>query len=389
MPGARFPRGDRLNVPFRSLERIIPIVVTRLSANPSGGRRSVSRDQPAMGTGSQTGRYLVVLGLFVGALLGATLAVNVVVDPLWYYRGNRITGMNFGYDERIGKTNQFLKDPRGYDCLLFGGSRATLLDVGKIEGHRCYNYAVSAAVVGEFIDFAVYAKSRGIAPSLVIADVNEFTFRRDRQATRTPDFILRGEDPPSMLLSYLSLSALRFSLATLRKWSSHDRYYRSDFVGDVIPWHGRYVPRPLRPAATPAPAASLYRADIVPHYARLRAVFPQARYVGYVPPVSAWRIAQLELDGVLDQYLDLVLETARHFDTFYDFGVPSAVTENPKLTYDGGHYFPAINDRVARAITTGAPDFGLVVDWRAPEAYKREFRARVANFLRFAVADSR
>mgnify|MGYP001102006913 CR=1 FL=1 len=93
-------------------------------------------------------------------------------------------------------------------------------------------------------------------------------------------------------------------------------------------------------------------------------------------------MAELELDGVLDEYLDLVIESARNFDLFLDFGVPSEVTENPQLTYDGSHYYPAINDRIAKAISGGSPEFGLAVDWRAPDIYKREYRRRVAEFLR-------
>ena len=331
-------------------------------------------------------RYLLVLGITLGAILSATLAVNLVIDPLWYDRGNRISGMNYGYEERIAKTNQFLKNPTSYDCLLFGGSRATLLNVGKIEGQHCFNYAVSASTIGEFVAFADYAKGRGISPSLVIVDVSEFAFRLDPNATRPPEFILRGENPPPMIKSYLSLGALRFSLATLRNRSSHDRYYRHDFVGDVLPWHGSYRPPSLRATKASTSGASPYRNDVVPLYARLRTVFPAARYVGYVPPVSAWKVAELELEGVLDEYLDLVIASARNFDLFFDFDVPSEVTENPQLTYDGSHYFPAINDRIANAISGGSPDFGLVVDWRAPDAYKREYRRRVADFLRTTIA---
>ena len=36
----------------------------------------------------------------------------------------------------------------------------------------------------------------------------------------------------------------------------------------------------------------------------------------------------------------------------------------------------------ARSIACGGgPDFGLVVDWRAPDIYKREYRRHVADFL--------
>lgn len=52
---------------------------------------------------------------------------NYIIDPLWYDEGNRITGKNFAFNERVSKTNLFLQDKEQYDCLILGNSRVTLL----------------------------------------------------------------------------------------------------------------------------------------------------------------------------------------------------------------------------------------------------------------------
>ena len=41
-------------------------------------------------------------------IAGACFLINCLVDPLWYLRGNVLTGINYPFNERLSKINQFL-----------------------------------------------------------------------------------------------------------------------------------------------------------------------------------------------------------------------------------------------------------------------------------------
>jgi len=45
--------------------------------------------------------YLAWLLATVGVIVAACFAVNCLVDPLWYLRGNVLTGVNFAFNERL------------------------------------------------------------------------------------------------------------------------------------------------------------------------------------------------------------------------------------------------------------------------------------------------
>ena len=101
------------------------------------------------------------------------------MDPLWYFNGNRHEKLNFAFNERLTKTNQFLKKLHDYDCLIFGSSRTTVLNESLIENYRCFNYSFSAGRIGEFNAFASYAEEIGAAPRLILIGVDDFNFVED------------------------------------------------------------------------------------------------------------------------------------------------------------------------------------------------------------------
>ena len=87
--------------------------------------------------------YLGWLVATAGLIVAACFAVNCLVDPLWYLKGNVLTGVNYPFNERMATVIRFLPRLRDYDCIILGTSRATLLPEEKIEGYRCYNLAIS------------------------------------------------------------------------------------------------------------------------------------------------------------------------------------------------------------------------------------------------------
>lgn len=322
--------------------------------------------------------YLAALVATASVLAGLCLAVNLLVDPLWYLHGNLVTGVNFAFNERVAKLNQLLPRMQDYDCLIMGSSRTTLLPERRFAGHHCFNLAFSGGRINEFLLYAHYLRERGFAPSLLIVGVDPFDFRGPMPDPDVPDFIRADAEPPSLLRTYLSLDALDFSIRTLEDDSPHHRYYDRD-LNCRIEVRAR-VYRPPR-VLTPFPNPTEIHSERAALYLQLRRMFPTARAIGYVPPVSAWTIARISLSGDLNGYLTALDHIAPGFDEFLDFGIPSAITATTSDTLDGSHYSEAVNARIAVALQSGEPEPG--VDWHRQSslAIAALYRERLARLV--------
>ena len=80
-------------------------------------------------------------GLVTSVLLGSVAAINWAIDPLWYGNGNILNGKNFTFNERITKTNLFLRtnEKVNYDCIILGSSRVTALRPSNFVNQQCFN----------------------------------------------------------------------------------------------------------------------------------------------------------------------------------------------------------------------------------------------------------
>lgn len=328
--------------------------------------------------------YLTALALGVAALSLPAFVLNMLVDPLWYDGGSRLSDENLAFDERTSKSNLFLKDPGRYDCLVLGSSRVTLMDVRQIRGHTCFNYAYSDGRVAEHLAFARYAKAKGMRPKLVIIGVEEFQFRPYKRVPVVPDFVREGTEPKPQWLTYLSLGALGFSINSIRKTATTlHRVYDREFICRLHEPRHVYDPPPMKleRAQPPRGPGAGFVPDKIALYREIGEVFPEARYLGYVPPISLWRVGQFIRNGTLDNYLGVMYGASKVFDRMLDFSVPSPVTTDKSLTVDGSHYEVAVSDRIA-AMLSGAPmEFGLDVTALSREAYASRFKAALATEL--------
>jgi hypothetical protein len=122
-------------------------------------------------------------------------------------------------------------------------------------------------------------------------------------------------------------------------------------------------------------------------FVQLRHMFPEAHAIAYVPPVSAWIIAQIGFDGGLDSYVEALRRTASAYDEFVDFGLPSATTIDPANTYDGSHYSEAVNRQVAAALSQGTAGFGSRWGARDDAEIAAEYRTRLRHYGLLAAPD--
>jgi len=294
----------------------------------------------------------------IAVVAGACFGANALIDPLWYFNGNVVTGVNYTFNERLAKMNYLLPRLEQYDCLILGSSTAALLPERRIQGRRCFNLGFSSGVVSEFLLYAKYLRARDFRPKLLIVGVDEFDFEGPTVAPNVPDFIVKGADPPAVWRTYLSLDALDFSYRTLRGDYPNHRMFGRDLQSHIIPRGRPYKPPAQLAAQAIPPEFHPERAEM---YIELRRLFPEARAVGFVPPTAAWTIAQLKLDGRLDAYLEALHRVSTAFDEFLDFGIPSEITVSTTNTFDGLHYDDAVNEHTLAALLSGQTAPG--VDW--------------------------
>ncbi|HYM02760.1 MAG TPA: hypothetical protein VET85_07415 [Stellaceae bacterium] len=303
------------------------------------------------------GRYLAMVIAVVVAVVGLCLVLNILVDPLWYFRANVLTGVSYAFNERLAKVDRFLPRMAEYDCIILGSSTAALVPERMISGYHCFNMGFSGGRVSEVLLYGKYLRARGFAPKLLIVGVDKFNFDGPDLKPDVPDFIRDNRDPPPFWQSYLSLDALGFSIRTLRGDYPNHRTFDEEFRSHIIARRKPYVPPQVGPRDDPGE----YHPERAEMYVAVRRLFPEARAIGFVAPTRAWTFAQLKVDGWLDLYLGAIRQIAPAYDEFIDFAVPSEITMSTTNTYDGIHYVDAVNDRIAAVLVSGKPPPG--VDW--------------------------
>tara|TARA_R110000868_G_scaffold877_20_gene6678 strand:+ start:12289 stop:13299 length:1011 start_codon:yes stop_codon:yes gene_type:complete len=321
-------------------------------------------------------RYLATLVLTAVLCCLAVLAFNASVDPLWYFSGNRFKPINFAFNERLSKANLIAGHESKYDCVIFGDSRVTLLPEGDIKGYHCFNFAISAGAVSEFVDYANWLKGRGFVPRLVIVGVSAGDFRPRKAPRNVPDFIKSGGNPTSPYIKYLSLDVLGMSWRTLFGNSPIDRVYDRDFQS-VVAVSDTYDPKkPIRDIH----AGPFDNREPMEKYRELRSIFPDALYIGYTPPISAWAIADYENIDWLASYTRALHDASDIFDRYIDAGIPSPATINPKNTYDGTHYARSVNAEIATSLVVGSAAPSLDVKSMTAVEMLDTYRQRLNTF---------
>jgi hypothetical protein len=324
--------------------------------------------------------FLLYLEIVVGLTALFCLlvfAINRMVDPLWHFGGNILFDENYAFNERHSKSNLYLKNALRYDCIILGNSRVTLLNQTHIPGYKCFNFAFSAATPGELVEYVKYIKKMGKTPKYAIIGVDGRNFWRNERASRSPDFILQLRAPPNLFHDYLNISAFGFSLRTLVRNPPFPRYYRNDFSPGILATPS-YVPSTC---VTPSTTDREFTLNAMRHYQQIRELWPDAKLIGYVPPISAWEFGPLYYDKTLSGYIDAIYEASTLFDDFFDFSVPSPITRNAKRSFDGDHYNLDVNRLIADTISGGRRHFGLDVKTLTRTEYRRAFISAVEHFI--------
>ena len=319
-------------------------------------------------------------GLVTSFLLGSVAAINWLVDPLWYSHGNILTGKNFAFNERITKTNLFLRESKEeeYDCIILGSSRVTTMRSSEFTEHNCFNYALKGAEIPDFVSYANSLQERGIDPKIVYIGIDGFNFV-EKEPKEQPPVSLDSLQTPSFLQAYLSADVLLFSAMTILGVSPdpgnyYDRNFEPvDFANPPV-YDGKFYKPAVR-----------QRCDLgsVETFASLREFFPNAKFVGYVPPRSSWSLVNDTYGrGLMDCYLSAFHQLSQSYDEMYDFSIPSAVTKNADNTFDGSHFSVEINNKIAKILQKdSAENFGIRIDKYSFADYRQAYRLQLRKFL--------
>lgn len=300
---------------------------------------------------------------------------NVTIDPLWYSGGNRLTGVNFSWNERISKTNLFLQNrPQTYDCVLFGTSRSTLFRTSSLTENRCFNYSFSSGKIEEFLNYAAYMKQKGFKPAKVYVEVDPRSFDKKSEVQSYSPVT----DPMPVYRAYLfSLGALQLSYKTITRDHSTNRIYDQKFEGkldaDLPVFQPELISAPEKNTCDPAR---------IEFYRTLKQTFPDASFVGFVAPVSAWYVFNERYStGLMNCQLAGVYTVSNFFEQMYDFSVPSDLTTRLDNTYDGNHYFPRVFARIAKVLEQKQTGPGINLDQYSLASYQALYASRLREFL--------
>ena len=341
-------------------------------------KRSASR--PAQNKNSNSKFSFSIYGLVTALMLGSVAAINWAIDPLWYNKGNVLTGKNFPFNERITKTNLFLrtKEQANYDCIILGSSRVTALKASEFTDKTCFNYAFKGGEINDFVNYANFLQEEGVDPEIVYVGVDGLNFV-EKERTEQRLTTVKNLQTKSFVEAYLSADVLLFSAMTMLGLSPDPaNYYDRNFEPADFDNPPAYNPEFYKPN-------SPQRCDpsYIETFKSLKEFFPNAKFVGYVPPRSAWSMIDDTYGrGLMDCYLTAFYQISQSYDAMYDFSIPSEVTKNPAYTHDGSHYSVATNNRIAK-ILQGQPteSFGVRIDRYSFDEYRTIYRQELQKFL--------
>ncbi|MEP6829771.1 MAG: hypothetical protein ABI963_05490 [Rhizomicrobium sp.] len=324
-----------------------------------------------------TRRYLTIVGLIVAAILGGMGFLNYLVDPLWFFGGNKLQPRNFPFDERTARIAHFVTSNRDFDCYIFGASRIGMLNPRDFSGRNCFVVSFENATPSELVAYAQYVKERAKRqPSLIMVGVDDANFIDHIDAHNLSEPV-RDNETPYFWQYYFTADVAKWSLKTILDSAPKARYYDKDLAGRIRADAGT-LPI-LRFKEVPGQKLHMSLTN-VSEFAKFRAIFPKAHLVAFATPIASERIRQYQQLGVLPHYLKALHATAEHFDEMYDFSIPSQFTTDPKLTYDGSHYQPAVYDKIAKALQSHEPSFGIRISGTSMADTEAKYLSRLVLY---------
>ena len=122
------------------------------------------------------------------------------------------------------------------------------------------------------------------------------------------------------------------------------------------------------------------------YYSEIRTIFPDSEIIGYVSPISSWKLFNdFYMKNIINCTLKNLREISDNYDRVYDFSMPSEITQDPSHTYDGSHFYLPINKKIAEILLAKPKQrdrpFGYGLVGRSLEEYQQEFHKQMKAFI--------
>lgn len=288
--------------------------------------------------------------------------MNILIDPLWYFKGNQIQKKNLVFNERFTKINLFLRDKKNskYDCYIFGTSVSTTINQNSFKKNKCFNFSFSAGNINEYLNYLNYLKNKNFYPEVIYIEIPTFfdisekkkyeelrenfkniylvgyfppiatdqlykqliiekkKINSNNDVANVPDFIIDLRNPKSYFVEYLSLNSFIFTIKSFFNLSNYTNAYDQNFVGYV-------------------------RKDKI-------------NFINKKFDNKNFKKDQLK-KIILNR-----IEALNYFNNVYDFSVPSHEVNDLNNTYDGSHYYADFISQIAYSIEYNIDEFGLEVN---------------------------
>ncbi len=233
------------------------------------------------------------------------------------------------------------------------------------------------ATPSERVAYAEYVKEHAEQqPSLIMVGVDDANFIDHTDAHNLSEPV-RDNETPYFWQYYFTVDVVKWSLKTIFDSAPKARYYDKDLAGRIRA-DARTLPI-LRFKEVPGQKLHMSLTNVA-EFAKFRAIFPKAHLVAFATLIASERIRQYQQLGVLPHYLKALHAMAEHFDEMYDFSIPSQFTTDPKLTYDGSHYQPAVYDQIAKALQSHEPSFGIKISGTSMADTEAKYLSRLVLY---------
>lgn len=297
---------------------------------------------------------------FIFFFLLLIFLINCVIDPLWYFKGNKISNINYVYNERLTKFNNFYynDDNKNKDCLIFGSSISTTINEKNFIKNSCYNFSFSAGAIEEYVLYLNYLKFIGYLPKKIYIELPIFMKdekikiykkfinenlnseivafippvaseslleqynlikynEKKKVSINVPSFIEYQNPPDKFWDHYFTFNSFIFSIKSLFKISNYTNAYNENFVG-----------------------------------------FVRKSKSNFNKNFKKIKFNKNDLEAIiLNRKLLLNI-----FDEVYDFSVPNKKINDSINTYDGSHYYEHFISLIAFSMENLNYSYGLKVN---------------------------
>lgn len=330
-------------------------------------------------------KFSIKIGIFSLSLILIFLILNILIDPLWYFKGNKITKINYAFNERLTKFNLFyyINQDIKYDCIILGSSISTSINENDFKKNTCFNFSFSAGAMNEYIIYLDYLEFLKFDLQKIYVELP--IFWDDNFLTKLK--LLNEKFPDLKKVSYIPPISPKEFMLTAPKNSKKKNKIMKKFISEdnigLIPsfiknknqpdkfWHHYFSLSSLSFSIK-----SLLRiSNLTNAYDKDFVSFVRKNKVGkYDNSINDYKLSDININKIINNRLKII----KYFDQVFDFSLPNTYTNDPLNTYDGTHFYKEFMKKLPDNMESVNLDFGSKVN---SNDYEKIVRNSINSYL--------